>query len=117
MYKIWVEWGKKNNIFKGTALDLKDGYIHFSDKDQVKQTLNKFYINQSNLIILKIDALKLKNLVWEQSTDGNMFPHLYSDLDLDFVVKEYTIDLKDDGKHDLPDELWFLTWFSNQVNN
>ena len=62
-------------------------------------------VNQSNLIILKIDALKLKNLVWEQSTDGNMFPHLYSDLDLDFVVKEYTIDLKDDGKHDLPDEL------------
>ena len=49
--------------------------------------------------------LKLKNLVWEQSTDGNMFPHLYSDLDLDFVVKEYIIDLKDDGKHNLPDEL------------
>ena len=61
--------------------------------------------NQTNLIILKVDALKLKNLVWEQSTDGNMFPHLYSDLDLDFVVKEYMINLKDDGKHDLPDEL------------
>ena len=52
-----------------------------------------------------MDALKLKNLVWEQSTDGNMFPHLYSDLDLDFVVKEFMIDLKDDGKHNLPDEL------------
>ena len=56
-------------------------------------------------MILKVDALKLKNLVWEQSTDGNMFPHLYSELDLDFVVKEYIIDLKDDGKHNLPDEL------------
>ena len=96
---------KHNNVFKGTALDLKDGYIHFSDKDQVKQTLNKFYINQTNLIILKVDSLKLKNLVWEQSTDGTMFPHLYSDLDLDFVVKEYIIDLNDDGKHNLPDEL------------
>ena len=109
VYKICTksEWSeaKLNNIFKGTALDLKDGYIHFSDKDQVKQTLNKFYLNQTNLIILKVDALKLKNLVWEQSTDGSMFPHLYSDLDLDFVVKEYIIDLKDDGKHNLPDEL------------
>ena len=109
VYKICTksEWSeaKQNNIFKGTALDLKDGYIHFSDKDQVKQTLNKFYPNQTNLMILKVDALKLKNLVWEQSTDGNMFPHLYSDLDLDFVVKEYMIDLKDDGKHDLPNEL------------
>ena len=53
VYKICTksEWSeaKQNNIFKGTALDLKDGYIHFSDKDQVKQTLNKFYINQTNL--------------------------------------------------------------------
>ena len=95
---------KLSGKYLGSSKDIKDGYIHFSDKDQVKQTLNKFYLNQTNLIILKVDALKLKNLVWEQSTDGNMFPHLYSDLDLDFVVKEYTIDLKDDGKHDLPDE-------------
>ena len=109
IYKICtkLEWeeAKLKGKFNGSKKDLEDGYIHFSDKDQVKQTLNKFYINQTNLIILKVDALKLKNLVWEQSTDGNMFPHLYSDLDLDFVVKEYMIDLKDDGKHDLPDEL------------
>ena len=109
VYKICTksEWSeaKQKNIFKGTALDLKDGYIHFSDKDQVKQTLNKFYVNQTNLIILKVDAQKLESLTWEQSTDGNMFPHLYSDLNLDFVIKEYDVNLKDNGKHDLPDEL------------
>ena len=36
VYKICTksEWSeaKQNNIFKGTPLDLKDGYIHFSDK-------------------------------------------------------------------------------------
>lgn len=109
VYKICTksEWedAKRNKIFKGTALDLKDGFIHFSDKDQVKQTLNKFYINQSNLILLKVDALRLKNLVWEQSTDGNMFPHLYSDLDLDTIVEEYSINLKADGIHNLPIEI------------
>ena len=46
VYKICTksEWNeaKQNNIFKGTPLDLNDGYIHFSDKDQIKQTLNKF---------------------------------------------------------------------------
>ena len=51
VYKICTksEWNeaKQNNIFKGTALDLKDGYIHFSDKDQINQTLNKFYEKQS----------------------------------------------------------------------
>ncbi len=109
IYKICTksEWSKakQSKIFKGTELDLKDGYIHFSDKDQVKQTLNKFYVNQTNLIILKVDAQKLESLTWEQSTDGKMFPHLYSDLNLDYVVKEYAVNLKDNGKHDLPDKL------------
>ena len=109
VYKICTksEWNtaKENKIFKGTDLDLKDGFIHFSDKNQVKQTLNKFYNNQSNLIILKVDALKLKNLVYEQSSDGNIFPHLYSDLDLKFVIEDYSIDLKDNGSHILPSEL------------
>ena len=47
VYKICTksEWrdAKENKIFKGTSLDLKDGFIHFSDKNQVKQTL-AFYL-------------------------------------------------------------------------
>ena len=109
VYKICTksEWNnaKENKIFKGTDLDLKDGFIHFSDKNQVKQTLNRFYLNQSNLVLLKVDALKLKNLVYEQSSDGNVFPHLYSELDLKFIVKDYSIDLNEDGNHNLPGEL------------
>ena len=72
---------------------------------QVKQTLNKFYGNQTNLVLLKVDALKLQKLVWEQSSSGDMFPHLYSDFDIDCVIKEYYLDLKEDGKHDIPSEI------------
>ena len=109
VYKICTksEWNdaKENKIFKGTSLDLKDGFIHFSDKDQVKQTLKKFYINQTNLVLLKVDALRLKNLVWEQSSDGNTFPHLYSELDLETIIEEYPIGLDKEGKHILPNEI------------
>ena len=109
VYKICTksEWNdaKENKIFKGTSLDLKDGFIHFSDKNQVKQTLSKFYGHQSNLVLLKVDALKLKKLVWEQSSSGDMFPHLYSDFDIDCVVKEYPLDLKEDGNHKIPSEI------------
>ena len=109
VYKICTksEWNdaKKIKIFKGTSLDLKDGFIHFSDKNQVKQTLNKFYCNQSNLVLLKVDALKLQKLVWEQSSSGDMFPHLYSDFDIDCVEKEYSLDLKEDGNHKIPTEI------------
>ena len=34
-----------------------------------------------------------------------MFPHLYSDFDIDFVVKEYPLDLKEDGNHKIPSEI------------
>ena len=93
---------KKENIFAGSKKDLEDGYIHFSGEEQVEGTLKKFYLNQKELILLKVDTLKLNHLIWEQASDGNMFPHLYSSLDLSNVVGEFEISLRDDGSHILP---------------
>jgi len=93
---------KKENIFVGSKKDLEDGYIHFSGEEQVEGTLKKFYLNQKELILLKVDTLKLNHLIWEQASDGNMFPHLYSSLDLSNVVGEFEISLRDDGSHILP---------------
>jgi uncharacterized protein (DUF952 family) len=86
----------------GTKKDIDDGYIHFSGEDQVEGTLKKFYSNQEDLILLKVDTLKLDHLLWEQASDGNMFPHLYSALDISNVVDEFEITLSDDGSHILP---------------
>ena len=36
---------KNNNYFEGTKKDIDDGFIHFSKKDQLIGTLNKFYKN------------------------------------------------------------------------
>ena len=107
VYKIcskseWLE-AKEKSKFIGSKKDLADGYIHFSGEDQVKGTLKKFYSNQKGLILLKIDTLKLEHLLWEQASDGNMFPHLYSPLDMTNVVDEIEITLRDDGSHVLPD--------------
>ena len=107
IYKIctksdWLEI-KKEGQYKGSKKDLEDGYIHFSGEDQVKGTLIKFYQNQKDLILLKIDTLKLDHLLWEQASDGNMFPHLYSSLDISNVVDEFEIILREDGSHVLPD--------------
>ena len=103
IYKIckksdWLEIKKKGQ-YKGSKKDLEDGYIHFSGEDQVKGTLKKFYQNQKDLILLKVDAFKLENLLWEQASDGNMFPHLYSSLDVCNVVDEIEIILREDGSH------------------
>ena len=94
---------KSLGTYSGSSKDIQDGYIHFSDEEQVDGTLKKYYTNQKDLVLLKVKTLKLEHLIWEQASDGNMFPHLYSPLDLSNVVEEYEISLQDDGNHKLPD--------------
>ena len=96
---------KTKGKFNGSKKDIEDGYIHFSVKEQLKGTLNKFFFNQKNLILLKIDTFKLDNLIYEQASDGNMFPHLYSTLDISNVLNEYEIKSNEDGSHILPSNL------------
>ena len=94
---------KLSGQYWGSSKDIQDGYIHFSGQDQVASTLKKYYSSIDNLILLKIETIKLDQLVWEQASDGNFFPHLYSPLDLSNVVQEYKISLKNHGIHELPD--------------
>ena len=106
VYKIctkseWQEIKDKGQLV-GSKKDTEDGYIHFSGEDQIDGTLKKFYANQKDLILLKVDTLKLDHLLWEQASDGNMFPHLYSVLDISNVVNEFEITLSSDGSHFLP---------------
>ena len=106
IYKVCSksEWQEAKNKAQltGSKKDLEDGYIHFSGEDQVAGTLKKFYQNQKDLVLLKVDTLKLDHLIWEQASDGNMFPHLYSSLDISNVVNEFDIVLSENGTHVLP---------------
>ena len=109
VYKICTkeDWdkAKENGKFEGSKKDKEDGFIHFSDKEQLKETFNKFFFNQSNLTLLKVDALKLKNLIYEQISDGNMFPHLYEPFEVINVVEEYEITLNEKGSHNIPTKI------------
>ena len=98
-----LQKAKLSGNYAGSLKDIQDGYIHFSGEEQVESTLKKYYVNQKNLVLLKVKTIKLDHLIWEQASDGNMFPHLYSSLDLSNVVDEIEIKLTDDGVHKLPD--------------
>ena len=99
------EWkkAKDSGTYSGSSKDIEDGFIHFSGEDQVKGTLEKYYSKQENLVLLKVETLKLDHLIWEQASDGNMFPHLYSSLDVSSIISEFEIILEEDGSHRLPD--------------
>ena len=107
IYKICtkseLEEAKDKKKFEGSKKDLNDGFIHFSGEEQIEATLKKYFSNQKGLKLLKVETLKLDHLIWEQASDGNMFPHLYSSFDLSNVVEEFEINLCDDGSHVLPD--------------
>ena len=109
IYKICTkeEWAEAKKIgkFIGSKKDKEDGFIHCSDKEQLKETFNKFFFNQTNLTLLQLYAIKLKNLIYEQISDGSIFPHLYDSLDILNVVKEYKIELNENGFHNIPTEL------------
>ena len=106
VYKICrkSEWlsAIQDGKFIGTKKDIKDGYIHFSNKKKIKRTLDKYFSKQKDLILLKIETLKLDSLVWEQASDGDVFPHLYSTLDTLSICNKYDIILNEDGSYTLP---------------
>ena len=101
------EWKKaqKLGVYKGSSKDVEDGYIHFSEEQQIHETLKKFFVNKENLILLKVHTLNLDHLLWEQASNGDMYPHLYSPLDTSTVVDEYELVLNEDGRHELPEIL------------
>ena len=101
------DWQKAKQIgtYGGSKKDIEDGYIHFSEEDQVEETLRRYYPKKDNLLLLKVNAFKLEHLLWEQASNGDMYPHLYSPLDIANVEEEFELPLNDDGNHILPEIL------------
>ncbi len=90
IYKITsidlFENAKKTGILTGMPIDIKDGYMHFSTNDQLLETLNIHFKNAGKLVILGIKTKDVeKNLKWEPSRGGNLFPHLYAELKISMV--------------------------------
>ena len=57
-----------------------------SDREQVNQTLKKYFSNQKDLVLLILKTDTLNNLIWEKSTNDEKFPHLYSKLQIENVL-------------------------------
>lgn len=74
---------RDTGLFHGAEIDLKDGYIHFSDAQQVKDTARLHFAGREHLMLLAFEAQDLgEALKWEASRGGQLFPHLYATLDM-----------------------------------
>jgi uncharacterized protein (DUF952 family) len=70
-----------------------EGFIHASKEEQVKGVLERYYLNQTGLLLLHIDETKLTvPLKYELAPSVNeMFPHIYGKLNTNAVVKSTTL--------------------------
>jgi uncharacterized protein (DUF952 family) len=107
IYKICTasEWREAEaaGVYRGSAVDLKDGFIHFSTAEQARETAAKWFAGQPDLVLVAVDADALGDkLKWEPSRGGALFPHLYDPLPLKAVQRVDALPLDETGAHVFP---------------
>jgi uncharacterized protein (DUF952 family) len=99
---LWRQ-AEAEGAFRGSPVDLADGYIHFSTAAQARETAGRHFAGQRDLVLVAIDSEKLDpNLKWEPSRGGDLFPHLYAPLDVMTVTSVVPLPLGADGRHVFP---------------
>src|SRR5690348_3560632 len=105
IYKLMTrdEWAAAETAgsYRGSAHDVRDGYIHFSTAAQLAETARKYFSGVPGLVLLAVDVEALESalpslaekLRWEPSRGGDLFPHLYADLPASAVHSAIAIPL------------------------
>ena len=107
IYKICTaaEWNEaeRAGAYRGSAVDLKDGFIHFSTANQAAETAAKWFAGQHDLVLVAVTAESLGDkLKWEPSRGGALFPHLYGELPTNAVLRVDPLPLDSAGRHVFP---------------
>ena len=89
--------------WRGSALDLADGFIHLSTAGQLTETVDRYFADSSGLVVAAIDLTALGDaLRWEPSRGGQLFPHVYGSLDPGVVIAQAPLARGQDGQVILP---------------
>jgi uncharacterized protein (DUF952 family) len=108
IYKICREasWraAKHAGSYRGSEVDARDGFIHFSTAAQVAETAARHFAQQTDLVLVAVDGDALgAALKWEKSRGGDLFPHLYDALPLAAVRWSRVLPDEVDGCRALPE--------------
>jgi uncharacterized protein (DUF952 family) len=93
-----------SGIYQGSALDGRDGFIHFSTAEQLAETAAKHFARQTDLMLIAVDGDVLgAALKWEPSRGGALFPHLYAALPVAAVRWAKPLADEVEGRRTLPE--------------
>jgi uncharacterized protein (DUF952 family) len=107
IYKICraAEWQEavRAGLYRGSPVDVRDGYIHFSTAEQVAETLARHFAGLDDLQLIAIDTEALgAPLKWEPARGGTPFPHLYAALPVSVALWVKPLPLDSAGRHVIP---------------
>ncbi|KAL0486982.1 low-specificity L-threonine aldolase [Acrasis kona] len=97
IYRVMSNEDYKKSVvddhYPGTAQEIKEGFLHFSTKETIRQSAEIYQKGVKDLVLLKIDPLKLTDLdalrwVTVSTRQSKAFPHLHGKLPLSAVVSE-----------------------------
>ena len=99
-----AEWMASSGDYDGSAHDKADGFLHFSTAEQLAQTLQLYYADADDLILVAVTAEACGDaLKWERSESRDQdFPHLYGPLTCDAMKWSRPIAKDATGRFALP---------------
>ena len=97
IYKVFVELDFdlfiRNDGTSASVSDVKDGFIHLSKREQLPQTIKRYFSKQDLIFVSAFRESDLAHkLRWELSKNLEVFPHYYGYLRPSQVI--YTIRLE-----------------------
>lgn len=94
-----------SGYFAGSADDVRDGFIHLSAAAQISGTLQKYFRDTPDLLLIAFDAQHLASFLrWEASRDGQLFPHYYNPLPMHLALWQRPLGLGAGGIPEFDEE-------------
>ncbi|MDZ4672786.1 MAG: GNAT family N-acetyltransferase [Phototrophicales bacterium] len=107
-----AEWDEAQKVGAYRAPSLESqGFIHASSISQVIKVANAVYVGQKNLVLLAIDVRHIiapmryeppDTSILAEQYEGELFPHIYGELNLSAVLRVDELPCGDDGLFALP---------------
>ena len=99
---LWSE-AITSGVFRGSPVDVADGFIHFSTAEQVHETAARHFTGVAELLLVAFPASAFGDaLKWEPSRRGALFPHLYEPLPVSLASWVKPLPLDADGRPLVP---------------
>lgn len=81
----WAQFETKE-FYEAESLET-EGFIHCSYENQLPGVIERYYKSVAQILILTIDPEKLSSdLVLEESTGGEFYPHIYGPLNKSAII-------------------------------